>query len=154
MLSEDEIREIREEMAHYPTARAGAVEALKIVQRSRRWVSDESLADISALTGLPVAELENVATFYNLIFREPVGKHVIHICDSVSCWVMGYENLRDHLCEQLGVCPGETSEDGLFTLVPIQCLGICENAPAMMVDEELYVNLDVAKIDEILDSYR
>jgi NADH-quinone oxidoreductase subunit E len=154
MLTDDEMEAIREEMAHYPTARAACVEALKIVQRNRGWVSDESLEDVAEFMNLPPAELEDVATFYNLIFREPVGKHVIHICDSVSCWLTGYEKLRDHLCEQLGVCPGETSEDGLFTLLPIPCLGICEYAPAMMVDDELYVNLDVGKIDEILDKYR
>jgi NADH-quinone oxidoreductase subunit E len=154
MLTDGEMRAIREEMAHYPTARAACVEALKIVQRNRGWVSDESLEDVADFMDLPAAELEDVATFYNLIFREPVGKHVIHICDGVSCWLTGYENLRDYLCEQLGLCPGETSEDGLFTLLPIPCLGICEHAPVLMVDDELYVNLDAAKIDEILDKYR
>jgi NADH-quinone oxidoreductase subunit E len=95
-------------------------------------------------------ELDSVATFYNLIYRKPVGRHVILVCDSVSCWIMGYDPIREHLSSRLGIGLGETTQDGRFTLLPIVCLGTCDHAPAMMVDDELYGDLDPAKIDEIL----
>ena len=99
-------------------------------------------------------ELDSVATFYNLIFRRPVGRHVILVCDSVTCWVMGYDAVREHLTAQLGIELGETTADGCFTLLPIACLGACDQAPVMMIDGKLYGSLTPQKIDEILARYR
>ena len=153
MLSEDERREIEGELAHYEFPRAACIEALKIVQRHRGWVSDESLRDVAELLRMTVDELDNVATFYNLIFRKPVGEHVILLCDSVSCWIMGYERIRQQLSERLGIEMGQTTADGKFTLLPIVCLGDCDHAPAMIIDEELYNDLNSDKVDEILARY-
>ena len=140
-------------MAHYEFPRAACIEALKIVQKHRRWVSDESLHDVAAILGMSVDELDNVATFYNLIYRKPVGEHVILLCDSVSCWIMGYERIRARLNERLGIDLGQTTEDGKFTLLPMVCLGDCDHAPAMMVGEELYDDLDEGKVDDVLGRY-
>lgn len=153
MLSPDERREIEAELARYEHSRAACIEALKIVQRHRGWVSDEALADLEPVLGMTTAELDTVATFYNLIFRQPVGRHVILICNSISCWIVGYENLRDHLSQRLGVNLGQTTADGRFTLLPNVCLGACDIAPAMMVDGDLYGELTPGKIDEILAKY-
>jgi NADH-quinone oxidoreductase subunit E len=98
-------------------------------------------------------EVDGLATFYSLIFRHPVGKHVIVVCDSVSCWILGYEKLVAHMEERLGIQMGQTTADGQFTLLPIPCLGACDRGPAMMVDDELYTNLDREKIDNILQQY-
>jgi NADH-quinone oxidoreductase subunit E len=98
-------------------------------------------------------ELDSVATFYNLIFRKEVGKHVILVCDSISCWVMGYENLRDQLFSRLGIKYGETTPDGLFTVLPNCCLGTCDCAPALMIDHDLYRNVKVEELDDILRKY-
>jgi NADH-quinone oxidoreductase subunit E len=117
------------------------------------WVSDDGLQDLAEFLDMTAEELDSVATFYSLIFRRPVGRHVILICDSISCWIMGYENLRAHLAARLGIGLGETSEDGRFTLLPIPCLGTCDHAPAMMIDEELYLDLTREKIDQILSQY-
>ena len=100
------------------------------------------------------AELDNVATFFSLIFRRPVGQHVILLCDSVSCWVMGYDEVRAHLSARLGIRPGQTTADGLFTLLPVACLGVCERAPAMMIGEKVYGNLNPDEIDRILATYQ
>jgi len=154
MLTEEEKKEIEVEFLRYEQKRAVSVEALKIVQRYRGWVSDDTLIEVAEFLEMTPAELDAVATFYNLIFRKPVGKHVILVCDSVSCWIMGYERIRQHLQDRLGIALGETSADGVFTLLPIVCLGACDQAPAMMIDDELYGNLDPAKIDEILSTYR
>jgi NADH-quinone oxidoreductase subunit E len=99
-------------------------------------------------------ELDSVATFYSLIYRQPVGRHVILICDSVTCWIMGYEDLLAHLTDCLGIGLGETTEDGRFTLLPVACLGACDHAPAMMIGDELYDDLDRLKIDRILERYK
>ncbi len=154
MLTDAERQEIEDHVAEYPYKRAACIEALKIVQRERGWVSDESLKDIAALLEMTPSELDNVATFYNLIFRQPVGSHVILLCDSVSCWLMGYEKMRQHLSERLGIDFGETTADGEFTLLPMVCLGDCDHAPVMMVGNDLHNNLDPEKIDRILESYR
>jgi len=153
MLTEEERREIEAEIPRYPQKKATCIEAMKIVQRHRGWVSDEALQAIGELLGMTVDELEGVASFYNLIFRKPVGRHVILICDSVSCWIMGYERMREHLTARLGIDLGETTADGRFTLLPIACLGACDHAPALMIDDDLHGDLDPKKIDEILNEY-
>jgi NADH-quinone oxidoreductase subunit E len=154
MLSEEERQEIEKELEHYEYKRAACIEALKILQKHRGWVSDEGLADLAPVLEMSTAELDNVATFYNLIFRQPVGENVILLCDSISCWLMGYEQIRDHMRERLGINYGETTLDGKFTLLPMVCLGTCDHAPAMMVGENLYNDLTPEKVDEILEQYR
>jgi NADH-quinone oxidoreductase subunit E len=153
MLTEEERQEIEKELGHYDYKRAACIEAMKIVQKHRGWVSDESLEDLAPLLEMSVAELDNVATFYNLIYRKPVGENVILLCDSISCWLMGYEGIRDHLQDRLGIQYGQTTSDGKFTLLPMVCLGTCDHAPAMMVGEELYRDLSPEKVDLILEKY-
>jgi NADH-quinone oxidoreductase subunit E len=154
VLSQEERREIEAELPHYPTKQALSIDAMRIVQKHRGWVSDEALEDIGELLGLSRSDLDGVATFYNLIFRKPVGKHVIYLCDSVSCWIMGCRQLGDHLTARLGARFGETTGDGQFTLLPIVCLGACDHAPVMMIDDDLHLDLDPAKLDGILQGYR
>lgn len=154
MLTPEEVRAIDHELEIVPVRSSACLEALQVVQRSRGgWVDDEALADVAEHLGMSVAELDSVATFYNLIHRRPVGRHVIHVCNSVSCWLMGYETVRAGLSERLGVGFGETTEDDRFTLLPIQCLGTCDHAPALMVDEDLYRDLDAEALDAILERY-
>ncbi len=154
MLSPEERHEIEEELAHYPNKQAVCIDAMKIVQRRRGWVSDESLRDIAAMLEMSTGELDSVATFYNLIFRKPVGRHVIMVCDSVSCWIMGYDRLREQLMSKLGIKMGETTPDGRFTLLPIVCLGACDRAPVMMVDDDLHRNVDAQNLDGVLEKYK
>jgi NADH-quinone oxidoreductase subunit E len=154
MLSDREKQAIRAELSLYPQARAAVGEALRIVQRNRGWVSDESLQDIAGLLGLTAEEVEAVATFSNLIFRRPVGRHIILLCDSVSCWIMDSTRLLEHLRHRLGIGLGETTADGRFTLLPANCLGACDQAPVMMVDEDLHVRLTPEQADRVLEGYR
>jgi NADH-quinone oxidoreductase subunit E len=150
MLTGEEREESEVKLADYPNGQAVAIEAMLIVQRRQGWVSDEKLRAISDLLRLSVADLDGLATFYNLIRRKPVGRHVALICDSVSCWIMGSERTRDHLCDRLGTPLGGTTSDGQFTLLPIVCLGACDHAPAMMIDGALHEDLNELKIDELL----
>jgi NADH-quinone oxidoreductase subunit E len=152
MLVEEERMEIEAELQHYAQKRAVCIDALKIIQRHRGWVSDEGIKDLAAFLEMTPEELDSVATFYNLIFRKPVGKNVILICDSVSCWIMGYDQIRENLTARLRIKLGETSSDGKFTLLPIPCLGACDHAPALMVNDELYQDLDLHKVSQIIES--
>lgn len=154
MLSEAELRDIEAELAHYADPKAACVEALKIIQRRRGWVSDEALEEVAERLAMSRAELEGVATFYNLIFRRPVGRHVVLLCDSASCWILGYERLLEHLRGRYGIGFGQTSADGRLTLLPSQCLGACDGGPAMVVDDDLHRNLTPERLDAILAGYR
>lgn len=154
MLTVEERSEIEAELARYPTKEAVSIDAMKIVQRHRGWVSDESMRDIAELLEMSPADLDGVATFYNLIFRRPVGRHVVMLCNSVSCWILGYERMREHLTKRLGIQFGETTPDNRFTLLPIVCLGACDHAPAMLVDNELHTDLGPDRIDEVLEAYK
>jgi NADH-quinone oxidoreductase subunit E len=153
VLSDAEIRAVESFARRYENPQGASIEALREIQRSRGWISDEALCDIARALGLSPDELDGVATFYNLIFRHPVGRSVILLCDSVSCWVMGCEALRKKLESGLGVKLGETTPDGRFTLLPTVCLGACDHAPAMMVGDNLFGDLDPDRLDVILDWY-
>jgi NADH-quinone oxidoreductase subunit E len=154
MLSTEERREIEAELTRYPTRQAASVDAMKIVQRHRGWVSDASLHDIAALLQMTVDELDGVATFYNLIFRRPVGRHVILVCNSVTCWMLGADRVREQLSAASGAGVGGTSADDRFTLLPIVCLGACDHAPAVMIDRDLHADVDPARVGELLVRYR
>jgi NADH-quinone oxidoreductase subunit E len=153
-LTADEIGEIEHELELYPDKRAVGLEALKIVQKHQGWVSDESLLAISKYLDIPPADLEGVATFFNLVYRHQVGENVMLFCNSVSCWIMGCDNLKAHIKNKLDIDFGETTPDGDFTLLPVPCLGDCDRAPVMMVGRDLHRNLTCEKIDEIILDYR
>jgi NADH-quinone oxidoreductase subunit E len=153
-LTDEERRELEELLPHYPDRRAAADSALRALQRRRHWLSDESLADLGEFLGMSMAELDSLATFANMLFRKPVGRHVVLVCDSFACWSLGYAELRASLEAQLGVGLGETTRDGRFTLLPIVCLGACDRGPALMVDADLHGPVTPAEVPAILEAYR
>ena len=152
-LTIEEMRSIDHEIQIVPYKKAAVIEALKIVQQHRGWISDESVDAIAEYLEMSPAEVDSVATFYNLIFRKPVGRHVILLCDSISCYVMGYKKLQDALQQKLNIKFGGTTSDQRFTLLPNCCLGCCDRAPALMIDEHLYQDVTVEMIDGILNKY-
>ncbi len=151
MLTAEEIAEIDAELAAVPEPRAACIGALQAVQRHRRWISDQALADVAAYLGMSTAELDGVATYYNLIYRRPVGRHVILLCNSVSCWIMGAPKVERALEQATGARLGHTSADGRFTVLPNACLGCCHRAPALMIGEDLH--RDVGDVAPILERY-
>jgi NADH-quinone oxidoreductase subunit E len=150
MLTVEELEAIADLVSHYPTARAACIDAMKYLQARRRHISDPVLKELAGVLGMSAAELDEVATFYNLIFRKPVGEKVILLCDSITCWMLGRDKLAAHIGQRLGIAPGETTEDGKFTLLPIVCLGACDHAPAMMIGDAFYGDLDERRLDELL----
>jgi len=153
MLTETEIHAIDHEVSLVPYKKAAVIEALKIVQQERGWVSDDSVEAIADYLEISAAEVDSVATFYNLIFRKPVGRHVILLCDSISCYVMGYQTLYEALQQRLNIKFGETTVDKNFTLLPNACLGCCDRAPALMIGEDLYRDVKVEELEGILKKY-
>lgn len=153
MLTEIEIQAIDHEIKLVPRKKAAVIEALKIVQKQRGWISDESVEVIAEYLEMSPAEVDSIATFYNLIFRKPVGRHVILLCDSISCYVMGYQKLYEALQKHLNIKFGQTTKDQLFTLLPNACLGCCDHAPSLIIDEDLYRDVKEEELEEILKKY-
>jgi NADH-quinone oxidoreductase subunit E len=118
------------------------------------WLPDAAIREVSDIVGVSIPEVEGVATFFNWFFREPVGREIVTVCDSLPCWIGGCEKLREACEKELGIRPGQTTPDGAFTLLPIVCLGNCDKAPTMMVGEELYDRVDTKKLGEIFAKHR
>jgi NADH-quinone oxidoreductase subunit E len=154
MLSDEEKKEIEAEFGVYADRKAAITEALKTVQKHRGWISDESVRDIGDFLAMTPDEVDSIATFYTAIHRKPVGRHVILLCDSISCWIVGYNDIREHIMQRLEIGLGQTTADNRFTLLPSACLGVCEQAPAMMIDEDVHGNLTPEKADQILEQYK
>lgn len=152
-LSETERSAIEHEMHHYEDPRAASIEALKIVQKARGWVPDGAADAIGEILGIPASDVEGVATFYSQIFRQPVGRHIIRVCDSMTCYIGGHESIVESIQQQLGIGLGQTSADGRFTLLPVCCLGNCDKAPAVMIDDDTFGNLHADGIAKLLEAY-
>jgi len=154
LLSPEKIAELKRHIAAVHEPRELIVEVLQAVQKRHGWVSDAGVELAAELLGLSPLQVDEVATFYDKIYRSPVGRKVIHVCDSICCWSRGTETIYRHLQQVLGIAPGETTGDGLFTLLPTCCLGACGEAPAMRIGERLYTWLTVERVDEILAQER
>ncbi|WP_462383900.1 NADH-quinone oxidoreductase subunit NuoE [Pseudomonas sp. Marseille-QA0892] len=152
-LSETERSSIEHEMHHYEDPRAASIEALKIVQKERGWVPDGAIYAIADVLGIPASDVEGVATFYSQIFRVPVGRHIIRVCDSMTCYIGGHESILDAVKAQLGIVPGQTTADGRFTLLPVCCLGNCDKAPAMMIDDDTFGDVRADTVGQLLEAY-
>ncbi|TKI04759.1 NADH-quinone oxidoreductase subunit NuoE [Martelella alba] len=153
-LSALEREAIEHEKHHYEDARAASIEALKIVQKQRGWVPDGAIAAIAEVLGIADSDVEGVATFYSQIYRQPVGRHIIRYCDSVVCHITGYQGIEAALEHALNIKPGQTTEDGRFTLLPTCCLGNCDKGPTMMIDDDTHVHLTPEGIGPLLEQYR
>lgn len=145
-LTEQEIQEILSLASHYDYPQAASIEALKVVQQYRGWVSDESLRAIAKLIEMSAEELDSVATFYSLIFRSPVGENVIMLCDGITCWMHGCDQLKTRLSETLGIDYGETTADNQFTLIPVTCQGACDRAPVALKNMQLHTELNETSV--------
>ena len=130
------------------------VDVMLAFQDHYGYLSDEALEEAAMLLDMTPLEMEELATFYTFLYREPVGKYVIHVCDSVICWMDGYESIRDYLSKKLGIEMGETTSDGLFTLLPVCCIGYCDRSPAILINRKVYGPLTIEKLDDILEELR
>jgi NADH-quinone oxidoreductase subunit E len=145
---------LEQRVAAAVTHREAAVDVMKELQRHYGWLTDDALEEASQLLGLSQLQVEELATFYEMIYRRPVGRHVVHVCDSISCWASGGETLLESLSQLLKIEPGATSADGAVTLLPCSCLGNCGEAPCMMVDEVQYGRMTPESSAQIVAALR
>lgn len=146
--------DIEHAIHHYPDPRAASIDALKIVQAEEGWVPDGAIPAIAELLGIPASDVEGVATFYSLIFRQQVGRNVIKLCDSMVCYVNGHEQVLDAIKANIGIGLGETTADGRYTLLPICCLGNCDKGSTMMVNDDTHGGLTPENVIGLLEEYK
>lgn len=154
MIPNDLKIELQSRIASAITNREAAVDVMKSLQSHYGWLTDEAVVEAAELLGLSPLQVEELATFYEMIYRRPVGRRVIHCCDSIACWAMGGETLMHHLAGLLSVQPGETTVDGMFTLLPCCCLGNCGEAPTLMIGDNVYGRVTTELAVEILNNER
>ncbi len=135
-----------------PAKQAMVLAALYVAQEQQGYVTREAMEKVADRLGVPVSEVFSTASFYSLFRTEPAGRFVIQVCEGLSCYLSeGAERVVDYIGAKLGIQPGQTTADGRFTLVTVQCLASCGTAPAMRVNDQLYENLTVAGIDAALE---
>jgi len=153
MLSETAIKEIDEIKARYPDSKAALLPSLYIAQKEFGWLSPEAYVAVSTTLGIPKATVRSVGAFYAMLQHKPMGRNVIRLCTNVSCMILGAERLIDFLKNKYGLEDGGTTPDKRFSLVIMECIGTCGNAPAMLVNDDSYGDLTEQTIEEILAKY-
>lgn len=143
--------EIDRHLAKYPVKRSAILPLMFIVQRERGYLDPPGVLYLANRLGLRTTDIWEVATFYSMIYTEPIGRHHIQICKTLSCKIMGEPAITEHVCRKLGINPGETTADGKFTVSLAECLGSCGTAPMFQIGFDYYENLTPQKVDEILD---
>ena len=148
----DELKQtLQSRIAAVDHPREQVMDIIFLLQDRFGYLSDPLLEEVAAMVGMTPLEVEEIATFYEFIYRQPVGRHVIHVCDGVVCWMHQHASVLDYLRNKLGIDYGQTTADGRFTLLPTCCIGYCDRAPAMMIDRKIFGQLTPERIDEILE---
>jgi NADH-quinone oxidoreductase subunit E len=151
VLSEELKTRITQLKERYPQSKSALLPALHLAQREHDgWLSEDVMAEVAEVMGLPPAEVRSVVSFYTLFNRQPVGRYLVQVCTNISCSLLGAEYIVNHLERKLGIGVGETTPDGLFTLLEVECLGSCGTAPMMQVNDTYYENLTVERVAKIL----
>jgi NADH-quinone oxidoreductase subunit E len=150
-LSPEREKHVEEILARYPNSKAACIPVLHVCQEQNGWISEEIMQFVADRLSLSTAHVKGVVTFYTLFNKEPVGKHQVWVCRTLSCALRGSDEILHHCEKRLGVSPGQTTKDGKVTLRTAECLASCGTAPMMQVDKEYYENLTTAEVDRILD---
>jgi NADH-quinone oxidoreductase subunit E len=138
-------------LKRYPTKQAALLPVLWVAQETWGWISKESSEEVARILGLPASHVDGVLTFYTMFNLRPVGRNLLQICTSISCHLLGAGALVEHCARKLGVGLEETTKDGKFTLVEVECIAGCDKAPSMMVNDKYYEPMDEKKLDQLLD---
>ncbi len=154
MLNETALQEIHNIQSSYPDRESALLPALYIVQREFGWLSNEALLLVAKALNLPEAKVRGTASFYSMFKHKPVGRNLVQICTNISCMIAGSDDLVGLLKSMYGMEPNETTPDGRFSLVIMECIGACGTAPAMLVNTDFHDNLTEQKIREILERYK
>ena len=150
-LSPEREKHVEEILARYPNPKAACIPVLHVCQEQNGWISEEVMQFVADRLSLSTAHVKGVVTFYTLFNKEPVGKHQVWVCRTLSCALRGSDEILHHCEKRLGITPGQTTKDGKVTLRTAECLASCGTAPMMQVDKDYYENLTTAEVDRILD---
>ncbi len=153
-LREKHQEEIDDILSRYPLRRSAMLPLLHLAQREYGYIPEEAMREVAEIIGCRPIDVFDVATFYTIYNRQPIGKYLLEVCRTLSCALLGGRKLTRHLEERLGIKAGETTADGLFTLREVECIGACSNAPAMLINNLIYENLTPEKLDRILEELR
>ncbi len=150
-----EIRQRAEELvALYPRARSAMLPLLHLAQEQDGYLSEAGIDEVAALTGTTSADVRGTAAFYDMFHLEPVGRYVVAVCTNIACMLQGAYRLLEHAEERLGVAPGGTTGDGLFTLEDAECLALCGNAPCLTVNWRFFGDVDLGRFDTLVEDLR
>lgn len=153
MFNETVLKEIDEIRGRYPDSRSALLPSLYVAQREFGWLSHEAMSYVARTLNLPEAMVRGTASFYSMFKHKEAGRHLIQLCTNVSCMILGAERLVDFLRAKYGMEPDNTTQDGRFSLVIMECIGACGTAPAMLVNTDFYDSLTEGRIEEILSKY-
>ncbi|OGL45938.1 MAG: hypothetical protein A2161_11480 [Candidatus Schekmanbacteria bacterium RBG_13_48_7] len=150
VLSESIKEKIKAEVSKYPSGEAALLPALYIVQDDLGYISPESVDGISELLKIPSSKITGVSTFYSMFNNKPVGKYLLQLCTSISCYLAGSDELFEYISKKLKINAGETTPDGKFTLMKVECLASCGTAPVLQINNDYHENMTIEKVDELL----
>ncbi len=154
MLSPDARRRIETILTRYETNQSALIPALHVAQEDQGWLSEDTQREVARMLGLTAQAVRQVVTFYSMFHQKPVGRHLVQVCRNLSCSLLGGHRLQKRIEEKLGIQDGETTQDGRFTLVSVECLGSCGTAPVLMVNEQYHENVTPELVDRLLEELK
>ncbi len=154
ILTDESVKKIQDKAKQYPRRKSAILPALTVAYQQVGHVDADIYEEISRIIKIPTLEIAEAATFYTMFHKEPRGKYLIQVCHNISCALMGADSLVSYLENKLGIVKGETTDDEMFTLVTVECLGSCATAPMMQVNDIFYENLNPKRVDQILEELR
>ncbi|MBW3565087.1 MAG: NAD(P)H-dependent oxidoreductase subunit E [Acidobacteria bacterium] len=149
---EEQRRELDRILERYPTKQAALLPVLHLAQRKVGWLPPHVIVKVSETLGLTPAWVFGVVTFYNMYNQKPRGKYFLQVCTNLSCMLRDAYDIYDHLCSRLRVKPGHNTEDGKFTVLEVECLGSCNTAPVVQVNDDYHENMTIEKIDDLIET--
>ena len=152
MLSESACKQIQDLISKYPQKRSALIPSLHLVQKELGYISQDSMREVAEIFDIAPNEVHEVTSFYTMFHRNPVGKYIVQVCTNISCQLCNAEDIMAHLTSKLGIKPGETSSDGKYTLLEVECLGSCGTSPVVQINDDYHEELTPEKLDKILDS--
>lgn len=154
ILTDESVRQMKEKAARYPHRKGAILPALTVAYKQLGYVDDKIYKEISNVINVPYVEIAEAATFYTMFPKKPRGKYLLQVCNNISCALLGADAMVGHIEEKLGIKKGQTTEDGLFTLISVECLGSCCTAPMVQINDDFHENLSAQKLDKILDDLK
>jgi len=152
--STEELQEVQEHISKYPEKKAAIMPVLWMAQNKWGWLSLDVMTYVGNLLDLPLSHVEGVASFYTMYFKKPMGKYHVQVCTNVSCMLRKGDEIYNHVSERLGIAHNQRTEDGMFSIEEVECMGACGGAPMIAINEDFFENVDIEKVDNLLTNLK